>query len=1395
MTSATNTPKTVALRQNLHNIAQKLLEELSKKHEYQIANLHGIRGMGKTLFLKDIFIPLLDSKKIIHPELIEIPEPQEQENTVIEISRHIAKWIYSNLINSKDADELPDNLDGLENEFNRIREILIEKGKHSFAVLVDNANNLPFDDLDWFQANVLETISSAAGSIIVLTSQSELNWHSWEMRNKCNSIKLPVFTEEELLDLCESFLLAKKVSELSAGHPKTVQALVNIAQSQLPKKDLSSLTIEDIESLNEPFYKRLKTEIDETLTFKGQEWLSKVFLLTSVADEFDADLVSDIVSGYSAFNKKETINIPEEITDIAWEMAHTGLVAWDFDEKSYKMVFELRKRIIQYIKNKNKDDFALVLEVIGNSYRLRAEILPDWSSQLIKYIRYIEQARNIQGESSNVLGEIKSSIDEFLNTTDDYAIFSQAIERENANNPTPLLQKLLHSFYLTSASPPANTSNRGKEDSVNENLSLISEVITDATSRDKAKEYFFNLINKKLGEKWILHINGEAGIGKTHLLNSLKAIAQKENHAVIQIDLHYPENRNAIAILREISKQAEVDKEENVKIAFASLQDHLTNISREKHPYMATDLKQSQNEPAIRIINAIKQALNKQQKHPIIILDTIDNTPSINQLARWFILKLLSELKQSATFVLAGRKPIEEIIRPGWNLGILSIPLGPLNEYEIREVVDEMKTDGFGQEILESVIKVSNGNPLTLHWILFYLKEFKKDQEWLAFIKDKPQRKILDDISDEFWHDQGARIAKRNIVALRVGLRAAAHFGSHFNIDLFRKAVPESKLENTSHEEIFKTLDGFFYIRGSSAHWTLHDQVREWLLKASSLDTPLKLTELTSYSENALNHYYIPEIQKCTSIENRSSEEQDKLDELKAQMFYHRLFVETKRGHTALTYHYDLWNHLDDLWHRYRIDQMVQVIHFGGDVRKWKVEADKDVLLGCILNAAHAWAYYSLADYSEASKYANAVLKTDFAPRRLKATASVVLGLIPTEDPERAIRKYLGEAKAYYEQILEELESSYGKLSDNEFTDAKVEIYPELHQVYMSIGRMQLIHSFDMEKGKEAFKNAYDISRKPDWWHPLYSAVALNEWARILRFQGDFTEALNKVMLAISIYKRDLQNPQADANYGYFYETLALICKELGHFDLALNALDVSSIVYNNISNLIDTRKATIPLERGHIYVLSQQSEKAKELLDQAHEIFDANKDKNPWYYLNSLEKLGEYYMATGNITEAKNRFREQIKLAQKYNHYLWIYRAEQHIAEIDYEDTREFNRNHLESLLDEYSNRLKLQLGPAFWQTKRLFYKITKEKDEDIASAITHLAQGLTYLVEHWRAQYWQGLLLLRIELISLDINTLNNILNQLANLWKHRFPEFKNDSATNAFIDMCDSLRDAIN
>lgn len=1310
-------------RNGLNKLAVDLVKRFASRRSL-LVNIFGIDGMGKSSFILHVLPKTLEKNSVQYKTLSLSPKSQ-----VSELAIDLLKWGYTDLLRTNqkiNISALRGNHKNIVNSFLELSaEIRGRKKSGSFALLIDGLDNLQIDDLDWFQSTVIEAFNSISDSLIVVSSHNELSWHTWEFKELCNRISLPSFNYDEVRDLCSSVVLAERVFQLSCGHPATVEALLKIANQKY--HDFSAVGPTELESFDNQLLKELKTQVDKNILARTKfSWLRETFWLAAAADRFDGDLINNLARGNG-------IKIPDDVADLAWEIASIGLAIWDSKNEIYEMPTEIRGRILQYYLNAERSKYAKTLKDIA------------------KYYQSLTRYSSDDAKTQVALAK-------------DYTNRYQKLQLSSPKNESGA-----HLNKLAVSGPKVRGGTMRKTEMVGVQKIYVS--------RKSAEDTFKKLIKGELKNRWILAIQGEAGIGKSYLVKKYKEIADSEKYPVVVLDLNSAKNRQREVFLNEIVLQTQL-KSPQINKAMQPL----TSKRSSKDVYMgirSTETFDYYTTIAAKTIAAKLKTLVIRNKRTIIIIDTFDDSPGINQLADWLFEDVLPQFRDSIYLVVAGRKSLREVVKGDLVKEFNLLELDRLADKDINEIAKrwkEMWNAPINNKVIATVERISNGNPLIASWVLFYASEFKspEDLQWLVNVSDKTN--ALKKIAD-FVLGKNTKLEYSTFK----GLQAAIHFGSYFNLDLFKAAVPSGSLKGKSHKDVFKHIASYFYVREALDNWTLHDEIRVWMRAASKKDK--NVPDFIELSKNAIRNYYDPRIKKLENKKNKSIEDQANLDNLHAQRLSNLLYILSKPGVQAADYHLEIWNHLDSLWHRYRLEQMAQVIQYGRDVQMWKPSAQEDTLLTNLLDAAQAWGYFSQANYNKAKLYAEKIILDENAPRRLSSTAKVIIGLLPSQKPQDAIENYLEPAKNTYLQMIKELEDN--EFPIEEFTDRKLDIYLEIHQVLMSIGGLHLLHLYDLDKGKKALREAYTLAQ--DQLHlPLYAATALNELARISRFEGNFDDALTNVSLAITIYKKEMENPEVDVNFGYFYETLGLIYKEQDQFAMAEENLNKALQIYNNIQGPMELRKATIWLELGHVYMLNGELDKAKELLIRSKNIFKIQYEEHPWYYLNSIEKLGEYYVEKNDLRSARRCFEDQERLASKFGHDLWTYWAMQHLASIDFRQNHKVDVKKLEQVLNEYEQTRNRQFGPAFWRTKLLLYKIAK-KDKNLSLALKHLTEGLMYLVEKWKPLFSHNFGLLRNELIQLQPNHLATEATYLRKLWKTRFS--KVDPAPE-FIKLLDEL-----
>jgi tetratricopeptide (TPR) repeat protein len=1359
-----------------------------------LVNVFGIGGMGKTTFLEAVFSPRLEQSGIIRKSLRVRPGQDVAESAV-----DVFNWIAQNVLtkgSNLEKIEFNHDLEKLEDSYRMLhRGIVQDTNKTGFALLIDDLDNLPFDDLDWFQSVVIETINMLPKAIIVITSHNELNWHSWELRNDCTGIRLPGFDLSEVDDVCSIPDVAQDLLEISAGHPATVRAFV-----QQIEKSSSPLVVSNrsqVQNIQNEWLTILREQIEINLSERTDfDWLKDVFWFAAALEWFDAELINDVVKEFP----DEISVIPEDVTDIAWEMSYTGLALWDSEEKGYKIVPELRGRIVAYMERVHLSKYVHVLEVAALSFLNRAENASSRDDQLINYLYYLAKSylaqngtldfntigpkillqivpylneREYQEEFIEILREKSSSLLPELKIIADYLEHQSTLTELGSTAPIED-DELVAEKKMEDAMPDVKSGPVGKS----KNLYLLRTI---------EQNLFKSLIHGQLEHVAVLSFKGEPGVGKSVLLRQFRELAIEEGFHVVLIDLHHRRNRRRSVFLAELVKQLGIGDAE-IELGIEKIFDPQKFFSAVNE---AEAFENASRELVPLIIERMGRLANQDKKRIILLIDTFDTDASISYLASWLFPKFVAHIIEgSAYVVVAGRRSLTEDRTPGINAiqreRIKSSSVKKFENQEIEQLIPPKLESSLGPDLKEKIVELADGNPLIARWLIFFVNE---DGAAEKIIEWKTRDVALSNIAWRTWRSNAKPVVK--------GFLAAVHFGPDFTPEIFERVVSSSELvqgkNSKTHDEVLSYLRTHFevYGRSSTEIWTLHDEVRDQMFVGLSRssenqevfkDKESIIEDLKRLSSRAIE-YYDQEIEKKNTRKNKtglSPDDQAELDDFEAERFYHKLFIESK------AHHVDLWNYLDRLWHGFKLEEMSQVIQYARDAQKRNASAQADNILTNLLNAADAWLHHSRGDYEKAEELAIKV-KNNNAPRRLYATALVVLGSLPRVEPPVA-EAYLSEAEQQYNSLLTDLHNK--KELSEDFFDSYIDVLQEQHLVLINKGRLHVNHFFDLQDAEESLETAYKMANSKEWNRPLYRAVALNEQARIKRFKGELDAAFKKVIQAINIYENYYstrkEDPRTDLYFPRFFITLGLIYKEKLKFEEAVDAFNKALHMYENIHGLSSAYSGAVFIEIGHVFVRTGQYDKAKEYLNNALSIFESRKEDNRWSYLSTLNKLGELYLNV-DTQKAKEYFLREKEFAENWRYDLWAYWATYYLAEIDFKETESVNKQMLTELLNEYRQNRERDLGPAFWSTKLLLSKVC-EHEGNLPEMFNHLVEGLSYLLPSWKPIF-----LNRLDLLSANLLIIDNWETRVAyaqsakRLWKKLFPEI--DPAPE-FNQLCDEI-----
>ncbi len=141
------------LRNGMFSSAESLLEQFSANKSI-LSNIFGMDGMGKTSFINQIMPAKLKAQNIGYKIL-----SVSSSSDVSQLALELLEWVTNNLLapdKKINLGSLGNDLNHIENAFSKFDlDIHMQKNRTPFAILIDDLDNLPFDDLDWFQSIVL----------------------------------------------------------------------------------------------------------------------------------------------------------------------------------------------------------------------------------------------------------------------------------------------------------------------------------------------------------------------------------------------------------------------------------------------------------------------------------------------------------------------------------------------------------------------------------------------------------------------------------------------------------------------------------------------------------------------------------------------------------------------------------------------------------------------------------------------------------------------------------------------------------------------------------------------------------------------------------------------------------------------------------------------------------------------------------------------------------------------------------------------------------------------------------------------------------------------------------------------------------------------------------------
>jgi predicted ATPase len=328
----------------------------------------------------------------------------------------------------------------------------------------------------------------------------------------------------------------------------------------------------------------------------------------------------------------------------------------------------------------------------------------------------------------------------------------------------------------------------------------------------------------------VVVINGEAGIGKSRLLQELSGRLQQEHYTVLSGTTD--ELKPAFYVFASmIGEKADIDEVDPPETKKAKLQKTFSDLAGFSHrglsrqdfsveedelyrrlPFIGTILfgltypgsLYEDIEPQLRYENLVEglRLFLSYQKDPVcLIFDDLQWTKQEDRRAIRDLVRLLQSLsKKDISFILSKRPQLEEIeLDP--EVKIVNIDLQGLDNDSAADLALQMLEGLPLEESLDMVIKEkSEGNPFYLEQFLYYLREKglidKKNRQWVRTAAYRDE-----DLPENVFSMIMARIDQLEESA-KESLRIASVVGFEF-----KELIIAAVMKIPVHEHILKTVN------------------------------------------------------------------------------------------------------------------------------------------------------------------------------------------------------------------------------------------------------------------------------------------------------------------------------------------------------------------------------------------------------------------------------------------------------------------------------------------------------------------------------------------------------------------------------------------------------------
>jgi len=761
------------------------------------------------------------------------------------------------------------------------------------------------------------------------------------------------------------------------------------------------------------------------------------------------------------------------------------------------------------------------------------------------------------------------------------------------------------------------------------------------------------------GKNWVFALAGEGGIGKTWLQAEMVSRSQDYGAITGLFDFYYADLQTETGLLGAIGSQ----------------------LGLEHFPWLSQSLEECGTAPtSVRegilgtAIEHFTSGLRKlaTERTVALFFDTFEKATETG-VARWFVEKVLPQMRGSAIVVLAGRSMFrladgyEAKGAPGYVPAIMPLTseevcllmLAPFSLQEVQEYLKEyLARRGEGDVPLHVdpksyadlakpprevpiICEKSEGHPIIVALAADWLAEWGTG--YIMDLVDLPpeefKEKLVSKVRDLETPEDGA-------------IARMAHIYHRFDAEILDAVYTELGETGLDSRRVIQNLSRFSFVKywPETGHCLLHDEMQRLVEQYvwNRIDATQGLRR--AISADVVKYY--------DQILARETDERKRWS-LEAERMYHLLYSDLERGYL------EFWDTADKAWAQYKLDFVKMLLSKGEEVN----DKLKDPLLTIICRVIQAWIGLEEWNLEEAQELAQSVLDDPVGTQWIRANALTALGTCASRrgESDLAIQRYqraLGLYRDLEDRLVreEELPAEHGipRLSV-----VRTEIATWLSNIGITYRRKGLL-----DEAIVYYNQARELAlqeRNLQWW-----ATTLNNIANVERLRGNLPLARSLCEQGLR-YRERLQR-ERPGDVGLSHSTLGLVLRDMGEYDRAQEHFERAEEIFEQ--SKYKQGLVWSPRNLGWVcYVRGKATDDEmgrRRWFREALRHYDRSRQVCKKFHIelelsNLLNKIGIAQRALGYVKEAQETFSQSLELAREYGDNPFIANNLVRLAEMTY--------------------------------------------------------------------------------------------------------------------------------